>query len=242
MRHVLVLGSSLVSMLLLASCATGVDGEGSIPVPRINGGSGKDSGSGLPLGGDDAGDPRDPGTADAGSPPVDPAPPSGGTSSTPTSCTDVGTKGCCSSDGTTNYYCSKSAVKTAVCAAGTTCGWDSAKSWYGCVSGTGSADPKGTYPMACGSSGGGTSSSTTCSDCESTAFGTGGTCATAAKACGTACQALIKCINACAPTDTACSSACSKTAGSTAVSQLDSMVTCVCTKGCVSDCKTECGG
>jgi hypothetical protein len=118
-----------------------IDGGAPSPTP--------DPGTGAPTpdpGSADAGGstPPDPGTADAGtSPPPSAAPP-------PTSCVDVGTKGCCSADGTTNYYCGTGVVKSKVCAAGTTCGWDATKSWYGCVTGSGGADPTGTYPLACG--------------------------------------------------------------------------------------------
>jgi hypothetical protein len=72
---------------------------------------------------------------------------SGGT--VPTSCAQAGGyAGCCSGD--TFYYCKGDAgVTPKNCTNGQTCGWDTTKGYYGCVTPPGLADPSGAHPLAC---------------------------------------------------------------------------------------------
>jgi hypothetical protein len=68
----------------------------------------------------------------------------------PTTCALAGGyEGCC--EGNTSYYCSmgSTTVTQKVCGSGEVCGWDSAKSYYACVSPPSMPDPTNTYPIAC---------------------------------------------------------------------------------------------
>jgi hypothetical protein len=70
----------------------------------------------------------------------------------PTTCAQADTSyGCCA--GNVLYYCATSTPTTLTMKActGTTsaCGWDTSKGYYNCVAPPGTADPGGTYPIAC---------------------------------------------------------------------------------------------
>jgi hypothetical protein len=73
-----------------------------------------------------------------------------GSGTAPTTCSQAdGKQGCCV--GNELYYCassSSSLTKTA-CSSGEVCGWSASSGYYDCVSPPASADPSGTYPIAC---------------------------------------------------------------------------------------------
>jgi hypothetical protein len=87
---------------------------------------------------------------------------SGGSSGGPTTCAEAGgSVGCCI--GNTEYYCSSGGTTptSKTCTGGEVCTWEASKSYYGCATGSVSADPSGTHPIACG--GGSSSTSSTSS-------------------------------------------------------------------------------
>jgi hypothetical protein len=68
----------------------------------------------------------------------------------PTNCAQADNSiGCC--DGNTLYYCEAGEGFEVNCAtSGQVCGWSgSVHTGYDCVSGPATADPSGTYPIAC---------------------------------------------------------------------------------------------
>ncbi len=97
-----------------------------------------DASSGFDGGGfGDGGFPYDAGAFDGG-----------GGGSVPATCAAADDKiGCC--DGNTVYWCSSGSVSSKSCSSGEVCGWDTSKSYYGCVAAPGGADPTGTYPLGC---------------------------------------------------------------------------------------------
>jgi MYXO-CTERM domain-containing protein len=66
------------------------------------------------------------------------------------SCGSVSSTGCC--DGSTLYYCDSGSVQSVDCSSNPSCGWDSSYGWYDCGT-SGTADPSGTYPLACSGAG-----------------------------------------------------------------------------------------
>jgi len=70
---------------------------------------------------------------------------------TPTTCTQADNAvGCCGANGK-NYYCAtgSTTVTAKACSGTEVCGWSASRSYYYCVAGPATADPSGTYPIAC---------------------------------------------------------------------------------------------
>jgi hypothetical protein len=131
-----VMGGGSSSGSVGSGSGTGASGSGSGGSGSGAGGSGSSSGSTSSSGGS--------GSSSGGS-----SSSSGGTTA-PITCAEADQAvGCCVAN--TVYYCktSASSITSKTCSSGEVCGWDSAESYYYCVTAPGGADPSGTYPQAC---------------------------------------------------------------------------------------------
>jgi len=128
----------------------GSGGEDATAGDDTGGGSGS-GGSGSGSGGSSSGSGSGSGGSGSGSGGSGSGSGSGsGGSTVPTTCAQADTTyGCCV--GNTVYYCKSgtNVITPKVCSGSEVCGWDSAQSYYYCVSGSGGSDPSGTYPIVC---------------------------------------------------------------------------------------------